>query len=530
MSEYQNNSIFWVETEKIGANPFQPRREFNPDALGDLADSIRQYGVLQPLVVTRKEEQNENGGISVFYELIAGERRLRAARLAGLDQVPVIIRKETNDKIKLELAIIENLQREDLNAIDRALAFEQLYKEFKLTHAEIGKKMGKSRVYVSNSLRLLSLPDTIKQGLMDGRITEGHTRPLLMLSDKPQEQDTLYREIMLKKMSVRESEKVARSIAQDRVRKKKFVRDPRLMDYEKKLSENLGTRVQIEQKEKGGKITIDYFSVKDLEGILASINKVEHESGETMMDSYINEQDKITSQKILSQSGPINFMSGEIKINQFKKEPFVSEKKSLPDDQNISAEIISEISPLPEIKKLEEYVHHSDEEIVEHKESLAEHKHIFDEEIVEYKEPSSKQNINIQNSTLETTNINYQSEPWKNSEKESFSEINAIENPQFSEQEKLISEKMSVPEHNPYIENIQDNVDTYHQLSQNKSFEQNSVQNTPTHNNIQNQNQYPGQDVYQNQQQNIHQRYQNEVENYQYQQPKKKGFFGRIFS
>lgn len=305
MSEYHNNSIFWVETSKIKPNPFQPRREFEPGALEDLADSIRQYGVLQPLVVTRQETLRPDGnGMDVHYELIAGERRLRGSKIAGLHQVPVIIRKETDEKVKLELAIIENLQREDLNPIDRALAFEQLHKEFGLTHVEIGKRMGKSRVYVSNSLRLLALPEEMKQGLMSGRITEGHTRPLLMLSDRPEEQATLYKEIMVKKMSVRDAEKVARKIAQDRVRKKEFVVDPKIRKYEKELSENLGTRVHIEPKEKGGQITIDYFTYKDLEQILLSITKIERE--QDMMDTYLiqkeNESDSLSQEKEISHS------------------------------------------------------------------------------------------------------------------------------------------------------------------------------------------------------------------------------------
>ncbi len=300
MSGYQNNSIFWVETEKISANPFQPRREFSEEALNDLADSIRQYGVLQPLVVTRKEEETESGGYSVYYELIAGERRLRASRLAGLKQVPVIIRKQTDDKVRLELAIIENLQREDLNPIDRALAFEQLHKQFKLTHAEIGKRMGKSRVYVSNSIRLLSLPEDMREGLISGKITEGHTRPLLMLTDKPDEQSTLFKEIILKKMSVRDSEKIARKIAQDRVRKKEFLVDPRIRDYEVKLSENLGTRVQIEQKEHGGKITIDYFTLNDIESILASLQKEQRE--------------KEQKEHSLEKENNFDFLSGQVSV------------------------------------------------------------------------------------------------------------------------------------------------------------------------------------------------------------------------
>ncbi len=271
MSGYANNSIFWVDTSKIAPNPFQPRREFNEHALHDLADSIRQYGVLQPLVVTRVESYKPDGGMEVSYELIAGERRLRASQIAQLQQVPVIIRSETDNKVKLELAIIENLQREDLNAIDRALAFDQLHREFNLTHAEIGKRMGKSRVYVSNSLRLLALPDEIKKSLMEGHITEGHTRPLLMLIDRPEEQLTLFKEILSKNLSVRDAEKIARRVAQDKIRKKEFMIDPRIRDYELKISENLGTRVQIEQGEKGGKIVIDYFSQQDLDKLIHSL-------------------------------------------------------------------------------------------------------------------------------------------------------------------------------------------------------------------------------------------------------------------
>ena len=159
MPAFYNDSIFWIEVDKIKPNPFQPRKEFNEAALQDLADSIRQYGVLQPLVVTRKEIQKADGGLASEYELIAGERRLRASKIAGLAQVPVLIREgQETDMMKLELAIIENLQREDLNPIDRARAFDRLANEFGFKHAQIGEKIGKSREYVSNSLRLLTLP------------------------------------------------------------------------------------------------------------------------------------------------------------------------------------------------------------------------------------------------------------------------------------------------------------------------------------------------------------------------------------
>ncbi len=289
MQQY-HNSIFWVETDKINPNPFQPRKEFDPRALQDLSDSIRQYGVLQPLVVTRKEEETEQG-ITVTYELIAGERRLRASKLAGLPQVPVIIRaSQDDDKMKLELAIIENLQREDLNPIDRAQAFLRLHEEFKLTHGDIGKKMGKSREYVSNTLRLLTLPEEIRNALGERKISEGHTRPLMMLSDRPMEQLTLFKEMVIKKLSVRESEKIARSIATDKVRKKDFNFDPTIASYQEKLSESLGTRVSIEKKEVGGKIVIDYFSPNDLQTILELLKSNENKGIGHMMESYISEQ------------------------------------------------------------------------------------------------------------------------------------------------------------------------------------------------------------------------------------------------
>lgn len=268
----QSNSVFLIDTDKVRPNPYQPRRDFDPRALEDLADSIRQYGILQPLTVTRHEEQTESG-LSVYYELIAGERRLRASQLAGLQQVPAIIRTgdETN-KMKLELAIIENLQREDLNPIDRAQAFRQLNDEFGLTHAEIGKRMGKSREYVSNSMRLLQLPEYVQQAVRSGKMMEGHTRPLQMLRDMPDEMDTLFKEILYKKLSVRDAEKIARSIAKDKIRKPNG-QDPTLTAYAKRFSERLGTRVMIEKREKGkgGKIVIDYFTPEDLDDLLEAM-------------------------------------------------------------------------------------------------------------------------------------------------------------------------------------------------------------------------------------------------------------------
>jgi ParB family transcriptional regulator, chromosome partitioning protein len=271
---YESNSIFWVDVNKIVPNPFQPRREFDEKNLRDLAESVRMYGILQPLTVTRNEVSLPDGAFRTEYELIAGERRLRAAKLAGLSQVPVIIRQgEESDLMKLELAIIENLQREDLNPIDRAMAFKQLAETFKLNHAEVGRKVGRSREFVSNSIRLLNLPDTIISAVSQGEITDGHARALLMLNDRPEEQDVVFREILLKKLSVREVERMGRRIATEKVRKKSPLdMDPELIEIEKQFTESLGTRVQISKTDYGGKIVIDYFSPEDLQKLLETVH------------------------------------------------------------------------------------------------------------------------------------------------------------------------------------------------------------------------------------------------------------------
>ncbi|MBI5456931.1 ParB/RepB/Spo0J family partition protein [Candidatus Kaiserbacteria bacterium] len=258
------DSIYWVEVDRIKPNPFQPRKVFEEAALQSLSESIRQYGVLQPLVVTRKEIERPGEGIQVEYELISGERRLRASKLAGVYQVPVVIRhSEDSDRMKLELAIIENLQREDLNAIDRAIAFKRLYDEFGLKHADIGKRVGKSREYVSNTMRILMLPKEMQDALQKGDINEGHTRPLLMLIDKPEEQRVLFKEIVERRLTVRDTEQLARRIAVEKVRKTDQV-SPDLIHLERQLTERLGTRVRIEKKDKGGKVMIEFFSPEDL--------------------------------------------------------------------------------------------------------------------------------------------------------------------------------------------------------------------------------------------------------------------------
>ncbi len=297
-------SIFWIEVDKIVPNPYQPRREFDQDRLKELADSIRQYGVLQPLVVSRSETELENGSVIVEYELIAGERRLRASRLAGLSQVPVVIRVGDDSRAKLELAIIENLQREDLNAVERAQSFQRLADEFKLSWVDVGKKVGKSREYVSNTVRILMLPQDILDSLSRGQITEGHTRPLLMLIDRPQEQITLFKEMLIRKMTVREAESIARRIAFEKVRKKDLFMTPEVVDMEEKLADTLGTRVQIEPRERGGRIYIDYFSYEELLALSQVLKKAGEEKTHKGMFDKMKEED-LETMKSASES-PMN--------------------------------------------------------------------------------------------------------------------------------------------------------------------------------------------------------------------------------
>jgi ParB family chromosome partitioning protein len=293
-----DSSIFWIEIDKIVPNPYQPRREFDEDRLKELSASIRQYGVLQPLVVSRQETMLEDGGIKVEYELIAGERRLRASKLAGIQQVPVVVRTGDDSRAKLELAIIENLQREDLNAVERAQSFQRLADEFKLTWAEVGRKMGKSREYVSNTVRILMLPQDVLDALSKRKITEGHTRPLLMLIDRPQEQMTLFKEMMVRKMTVREAEQIARRIAFEKVRKKDLFMTPEVVDMEESLAETLGTRVQIEPRERGGRISIDYFSHEELLAISVAIRKAGEQKTHKGMFDKLRDEDMETLQAV----------------------------------------------------------------------------------------------------------------------------------------------------------------------------------------------------------------------------------------
>ncbi len=270
------NSVFNIEIEKIDPNPDQPRKHFSQESLNDLAESIRRYGVMQPITVVRRESQTSDGGITTRYEIIAGERRWRASIVAGMASIPAIVRQEEEtEQERFELSILENLQREDLNPVDKARSFARLADEFDMKHAEIADKLGKSREYVTNALRLLVLPENVLDGLSNGEISEGHTRPLLTLKDRPDELQVLFNEIKTKSLTVRDAEKTARELSGGkktaRYNSNQNLLDPEMESLQTELAKSLGTTVSIDKKEKGGKLTIDFFSRDDLKKLLSMV-------------------------------------------------------------------------------------------------------------------------------------------------------------------------------------------------------------------------------------------------------------------
>ena len=295
-------SVFWVEVDKIIPNPFQPRHFFDEAKIKTMSESIKQYGVLQPLLVVKKTLSEDGGDMNTVYELLAGERRLRASKLAGIKKIPVILReKEDKDQIKLEIGIIENLQREDLTPVDRAKAFKSLIDEFKLTHQNVAEKVGKSREYVSNSIRLLSLEDEMIDALQRGIISEGHARPLLMLTDRKDEQRFLFDEIMNRRLTVRDAERVARRIAVDKVRenKRKLFSEYKVM--EDSLSDKLGATVYIESNSKNeGKILINFSSHDNLNDIYSSLNEINNKNKEHINTDTENVENKNEDEDLYS--------------------------------------------------------------------------------------------------------------------------------------------------------------------------------------------------------------------------------------
>lgn len=252
--EDRGESTREVEIDRIDVNPWQPRRQFQDETLEELAESVRQHGIIQPLVVTRSGEDR--------FRLIAGERRLRAARKAGLKKVPIVVREEADSEKTLAIALIENIQREDLNAIDEALAYEQLHEEFGLTQEEIASQVGKSRSTVANSLRLLKLPESVREMVSDGRLSMGHARAILGL-DNARKQEALARKIVGSGLSVRQAEALTTEPEQKSV-KTETSKDVFTRDAEEKLTRVLHSRVEIDRKRRGGTIRITFSNEDEL--------------------------------------------------------------------------------------------------------------------------------------------------------------------------------------------------------------------------------------------------------------------------
>lgn len=271
VEETRERGQFQAEVDRITPNPLQPRRAFDQAKIEELAASMRDQGVIQPLLVRRRGEH---------YELIAGERRWRAAMHAGLSQVPVVV-KEASDIEALQLALIENLQREDLNPIEQAAAYQQLQRDFGLSQEEVAAKVGKSRPSVANSLRLLLLPKAVQDEVVQGRLPAGQARALLALQDEPAIVAAA-REVIAKALSTRQTERlVSRFRSGRRRRRGTLLSDPDLRALVERLQRALGTKVRLIQQagSSAGKIVIEYYSATDLERILHAISN-EPGSGE----------------------------------------------------------------------------------------------------------------------------------------------------------------------------------------------------------------------------------------------------------
>lgn len=252
-------SVQEIDIASIVPNPYQPRLEFDAEKLQELSTSIETYGIIQPLIVTKKD---------FGFELIAGERRLQAAKLAGLSKVPVIVREAT-DQNKFELAIIENVQRHDLSLIEEAKSYKKLADEFNLSQEEIALKIGKSRSVVANRMRLLTLPIEIQKALIEGRITEGHAKLLLAIPNS-EKQRAFFEMILKDKLTVRQTETRTNEISV-RTHKRKVSIDPEVKNAEDNFSAILGTKVKIKKVGAGGRIIIEYYSQEELDGILGKI-------------------------------------------------------------------------------------------------------------------------------------------------------------------------------------------------------------------------------------------------------------------
>jgi ParB family chromosome partitioning protein len=261
--QFHDNGIRQIPTGNISPNPRQPRTNFNSEELDELAISIREHGVIQPLLITAGETPGS-------YILIAGERRLLAAKSIDMEQVPAIIR-EASDQELVELALIENVQREDLGPLETAEAYRQLNEDFGLSHEEIAARVGKSRTTITNTLRLFNLADEVKQALASGKISEGHARALLSLNSE-KAQVAVLDSILKQNLNVRQTEQLVRKLGGEKPEKRAPTQpDPEVKALEEQLRQRLGTKVSLNQKSRGGTLTIHYYSAEELDTLIAII-------------------------------------------------------------------------------------------------------------------------------------------------------------------------------------------------------------------------------------------------------------------
>jgi len=265
--------VVQLSVDSLTANPGQPRKNFDLTELQELANSIAEHGIIHPIIAMPAKESKDGDGA---YIIIAGERRTRAAKLAGLSEVPVIIREYTDQK-RLEISLIENIQRSDLNPIEEAAAYKNLMDFSSLSQEELAQRVGKSRSAVTNALRLLKLPADVQKNLENGSISPGHARALLSVTDKKL-REKLFKEISVRGLSVREAEKRAAvlnaSAADDGKPEKPVKRPPEITEMEEKFIEKLGTKVSIDGSLEKGKIYIEYYSMEDLDRLYEIINGV----------------------------------------------------------------------------------------------------------------------------------------------------------------------------------------------------------------------------------------------------------------
>jgi len=261
--EILEKEIQEIKINDIEPNSEQPRKFFNDEKINTLAESIKQHGIIQPIVV--KNEGN-------IYKIIAGERRWRAARIAGLKTIPVIVKNISSRQV-MEIALIENIQREDLNPIEEAEAYDKLLKEYNLTQEKLSEVIGKSRSAIANTIRLLILTEKVKNMLIEGAISSGHARTLITITDK-EKQETIAEEIVNKGLNVRETEKLIKKINISRQKNIQKEKDVNILEIENKLKDLFGTKVEIQNNKNNGKILIEYYSKEELDRIMELIEKI----------------------------------------------------------------------------------------------------------------------------------------------------------------------------------------------------------------------------------------------------------------